>query len=137
MKFNFKVLLAFFGLILTSCLTFGQDPGGTIAPPDLTGGLSGLFATLVSLVTLVIFVASWINGKLHTNGTWKQIISWAVALAFSFLGWALHLGFMDGQVWYQVLISGFAAGLAANGIFDITLIQAFLKLFGLEKNKPK
>ena len=45
----------------------------------------------------------------------------------------LTLGMFAGIAqWWLVLIYGFCIGLAANGFFDIALIQALLRAIGLE-----
>jgi hypothetical protein len=91
------------------------------------------FVSLAAIVALVVLVASWINGKLKTVWTMKQIVAWLVSMTLCFAGWFLGAGFLEGISVYMVLVYGLAAGLAANGIFDIILIQSFLKLIGLEK----
>ena len=45
----------------------------------------------------------------------------------------LNLGMFAGiGQWWLILIYGFCVGLAANGFFDIALIQALLRAIGLE-----
>lgn len=144
-----KTILRLFALTFCLFLSAGlaltaQDtmpPGTEIITPGsfvevIQTGFGSFFISLAALVALVVFVASWINTKIKANGAWKQIISWMVALALAAIGWLLHLGFLDSLPWYQALIYGFASGLAANGIFDVSVIQSFLKLFGFEKAKP-
>jgi hypothetical protein len=131
-----KASALFLGLLLLASVTsFAQDsipvPGnGSIV---IESGLSSYFVSLAAIVSLVVLVASWINGKLKTVGTMKQIVAWLVSVTLCFAGWFLGAGFLDGISVYMVLVYGLAAGLAANGIFDIILIQSFLKLIGLEK----
>jgi hypothetical protein len=114
-----------------------SEPGGT--PQEFTSlissGFSAFFVSLAALVPLVVFCAAWLNAKFKAVGFWKQLVAWGVSMALTFIGWALHIGFMDGLLWYHAVIYGFALGLAANGFFDIKLIQALLDSFTFLKPK--
>ena len=96
-------------------------------------GFSNYFISLAALVPLVVLVAAFINKKLNLSGFLKQFVAWVVSILLCFVGWYFNLGMFAGLVWWVVLVYGFAVGLAANGFFDIELIQAILKGLKLEK----
>lgn len=135
--------MAFFAMTLASSATlYAQAPAVDITPvaatvtaaPSDGVSLTGVFATFLTLVAFIPvatqLLKKWI-APLQT-GLAAQLISWLIGLAITMLGWLLHLGFLDGLLWWQALIYGVAASLAANGIFDTGLITSILRLFGLK-----
>ena len=82
---------------------------------------------------LVVLIAAFVNSKLNLSGFLKQLVAWVISIILCFVGWYFNLGVFTGLVWWVVVIYGFAVGLAANGFFDISLIQAILKALKLEK----
>lgn len=98
------------------------------------------FGTFVLFATGVTMVAEFINdlfkipSKPDAKISPKQIVSWVVAIAGACLGYALQLGFFadfgtvnQWQGWVMTAATGFGAGLAANGIYDINVIYEALK----------
>ena len=126
-----KKLLLFLFLILPIGL-FAQEIGDVVNQVVETG-FSNYFISLAALVPLVVLIAAFINKKLNLSGFLKQLVAWVVSILLCFVGWYFNLGMFAGLVWWVVLIYGFAVGLAANGFFDIGLIQAILKGLKLEK----
>jgi len=106
---------------------------GTVVSTIVETGFSNYFISLAALVPLVVLISAFINSKLKLSGFLKQFVAWIIAIGLCFVGWYFNLGMFTGLVWWVVLIYGFAVGLAANGFFDITLIQAILKALKLEK----
>ena len=96
-------------------------------------GFSNYFVSLAALVPLVVLVTAFINTKLNLKGFLKQFTAWVVSILLCFIGWYFNLGMFAGLLWWVVIIYGFAVGLAANGFFDISLIQAILEGLKLEK----
>lgn len=90
--------------------------------------------------TGVTLVAEFINDlfKVPSNHkakiSPKQIVSWVVAITGACLGYVLQLGFFadfgtvdQWQGWAMTVATGFGAGLAANGIYDINVVYEVLK----------
>jgi len=98
-------------------------------------GFSNYFISLAALVPLVVLITAFINTKLNLKGFLKQFTAWVISILLCFIGWYFNLGMFAGLIWWVVLIYGFAVGLAANGFFDISLIQTILKAFKLVKNE--
>lgn len=100
-----------------------------------SGSIESFFLSLVALVPLVTALAAFVNSKLTANGTTKQIIAWILSIAVCFGAWFLKLGMFADLSWYITLAYGFAVGLAANGFFDIKIIQAVLNTLRLSPKK--
>ena len=99
-------------------------------------GISEHFGNLAALVLLVPVLSQlpkkWFNIK---SPAWMQLTSWLISIALCFFGWIFGLGlFADIEVWWQVLLYGFAVGLASNGIFDIEIVRLALNaIFSIKK----
>ena len=66
-----------------------------------------------------------------------QILVWVVAILLAALGNLVNLGFLSEATWMMTLLYGFGAGLAANGIFDITIVHALILAVESALNKNK
>lgn len=87
------------------------------------------FATLAALVAATPVVTQAIRKLLKIEGgVWAQVLSWVVGLVLCMFGWVFDLGFLADITWWQALIYGIAASLAANGVFDIPFVQWILDL---------
>jgi hypothetical protein len=86
----------------------------------------GGIAAAVTVVTQ--FVLKYVKTK------YDQILSWVVSLIICAAGWILNLGIFQGIDWYWIIIYAVASGLAANGIFDIPVINALLNLIPKKKS---
>lgn len=126
-----KKLLLFLFLVIPIGL-FAQEIGDVVNQVVDTG-FSNYFISLAALVPLVVLISAFINKKLNLSGFLKQLVAWVISILLCFVGWYFNLGMFAGLVWWVVLVYGFAVGLAANGFFDIGLIQAILKGLKLEK----
>ena len=122
--------VAFFVVPVT---IFAQETVNSVVTTVVETGFSNYFISLAALVPLVVLIAAFINTKLNLSGFLKQFVAWVISILLCFVGWYFNLGMFAGIVWWVVLIYGFAVGLAANGFFDISLIQAILKGLKLEK----
>jgi len=109
------------------------NSANTVMTTIVENGFSNYFLSIGALVPLVVILASFVNSKLKLSGFLKQLVSWIISILLCFVGWYFKLGVFEGLIWYVVLIYGFAVGLAANGFFDIKLIQAILKAVKLER----
>ena len=104
-----------------------------------------LFATGVTLVTEFINDLFKVPSKPDAKISPKQIVSWVVAITGACLGFVLQLGFFadfgtvnQWQGWVMTAATGFGAGLAANGIYDINMIYEALQfIFRFLKPKTK
>ena len=133
MKKLLLFLCAALVLVVTPVVLFAQETVNSVVTTVVETGFSNYFISLAALVPLVVLVAAFINKKLNLSGFLKQLVAWVISILLCFVGWYFSLGMFAGLVWWVVLIYGFAVGLAANGFFDIGLIQAILKGLKLEK----
>jgi len=110
-----------------------------IAIPIMAAGEVGfspdsLFASFVALVAGIPLVVEAIKGLVKPDSkTIIQIISWITGIAVTMFGWWLNLGFLEGLLWWNALVIGFFASLAANGIYDTGFYEWFLKQIGILK----
>jgi sterol desaturase/sphingolipid hydroxylase (fatty acid hydroxylase superfamily) len=112
----------------------------TVEPPtDWTGviaNFNGWFATLAGIAAVTVFVSGFINTLFKiTKKIGKQIVAWLVAIILTVVGNLLNLGFMSEFPWLTTLAYGFAAGLVANGMFDIPTVTALLQFLKLKEKK--
>lgn len=134
MKKFVKILCAFVALLALPVTLMAQEPTTTSVINTVVGaGFQNYFLSLAALVPLVVLIAAFVNSKLNLSGFLKQFIAWVISIILCFVGWYFNLGVFTGLVWWVVIIYGFAVGLAANGFFDISLIQSILKALKLEK----
>lgn len=136
MKKLFFIFCAIAAFILTPLALLAQVDStdiGSVVSTIVSTGFSNYFLSLAALVPLVVLIAAFVNTRLKLSGFLKQFVAWLISILLCFVGWYFKLGMFDGIVWWIVLIYGFAVGLAANGFFDISLIQAILKALKLEK----
>lgn len=109
-----------------------MDPS---VPADEIFNLHAYFGTLVAFSGIIIPATSFVNKWIRLTGFWKQALSWIVSLALGWLAWWLNLGIFADLIWYWVIIYCMLGALVANGLFDITWVQALLRLIKLEKRK--
>lgn len=84
------------------------------------------FISLAALSGAVLPVTEFIKRLFKASGGWVKFLSWIVAVALAFVGWWLNMGMLEGLSVLWVVIYGFAAGLVANSVFDIGIIQTIL-----------
>lgn len=97
--------------------------------------LENLFITFTAMVLGMPFIVEFFKSIFHPKeGLVTQIFSWVFILLFTFIGWALQLGFLEGLLWWQAGIYGIGVALAANGVFDTGIILAIIEVF-IKKKK--
>lgn len=85
------------------------------------------FQTFYGAVVFTAFVAAVFTGLLKAEKNFhKQLIAWAVAIIALVLCRVLGWGYVAEFPYYQVIIHGFAAGLASNGFFKVPGIKGIL-----------
>lgn len=79
---------------------------------------------LVSITTTLTGVIT--QGFKITQGWLKQLISWIIGSGLSCAAWGLKFIIFGEPVWLGVICLCLTVGLAANGIYDIPFIKAFV-----------
>lgn len=104
--------------------------------PDISAdqviNLQVYFVSLAAFSGIIVPVTSFVNKWIRLTGAWKQVLSWVVSIALGFAAWFLNLGIFADIMWYWCLLYSVIAALVANGIFDIRMVQAILRLLKLE-----
>lgn len=97
-------------------------------------GTFALFAAGVTIIAEFINDLFKVSSKPETRISPKQAVSWVVAILGACLGYALQVGFFtefgtvdQWQGWVMTAVTGLGAGLVANGIYDVNIIQDALK----------
>lgn len=121
-----KKYFVFLIFMLATLPLFAQtvDPGSGVNVAQYFVNLS-VFAPVIVIITQ--FVLRYVKTDLD------QIVSWIVAFLLSGVGWLLNFGMFAEVAWYWIFIYGLAAGLVANGIFDIPIVQAILSIIPKKK----
>lgn len=88
------------------------------------------FETFAAIVALIPVITEGIKSLIKKElPSWiNQLLSWIVGLTISFFGWFFNLGILSDLTWWQSLVIGIGASLAANGVFDINLVKQLLQL---------
>jgi hypothetical protein len=101
-------------------------------------GYSEIFQTFAALVAGIPLVVEFLKNVFNNPTGWgARIISWGTGLALSAFGWWLGLGIFSEVVWYNALLIGFGASLAANGVFDTGLVTWLLEALNIYGKKKK
>jgi hypothetical protein len=99
-----------------------------------TVGVELYFISLAALAGAVLPVTELIKRLIGSSGNWTRYLSWIVAVLISLIGGWLNLGILQDLSLLWLLIYGVAAGLIANGVFNIETVRAILSAF---KDKPE
>lgn len=130
MKKFLNVLLALMVMLFAPAVLFAADGSDPV-------GVTDVFSTFLSLVLAIPLVVELIKRVVNTQRKLvNQVISWVTGIVLTMGGWYLHLGFLDGLVWYNALIVGCFASLAANGIYDTKLYEYILRALKIIKYPP-
>ena len=129
-----KKLMMFFALMFVLILpTFGQE----VNPPtnwlELFANINVWLASLAGVAAVTVFLAAFLNTLLKTKGFVKQLVAWIISILLLVVGNLLNMGFMAELTWLNTIVYGVAAGFIANGIFDISTVQAILRALKIEK----
>lgn len=95
-----------------------------------------LFATVAGFaagaVAVTQAVKAWLQQITHKElKSWvKWTISFIVAIGLSMAGWGFKIGCFDGMAWYIAIGTGILTALASEGLYDSTLVQWIISLFG-------
>jgi hypothetical protein len=96
-----------------------------------------VFVSFLALVAGIPLVTEFFKRLLNASGLAAQIISWVTGVLLALFGFFLNLGiFAPMEIW-QALVTGLAASLAANGVFDTGVVEWFLRLIGILKPLEK
>jgi len=92
------------------------------------------FETFAALVAIIPIVVEILKGLFKpAPGLWTQVFSWVVGMLLTFGVWLLGnfagIGFLVNVPWWLMLLNGFGACLASNGVFDTGLVEWLLGLF--------
>lgn len=85
------------------------------------------WATATLVLTIVTTLTGLLNGWLHPNRTWKQIIAWFVSIAMTVGLYFAKVITVAEPVWLTLSATGVVVGLAANGFYEIPVIKNFVK----------
>jgi len=132
-----KLIMFALALLMFPILIFAQDPEVPTNWTEVIANFNGWFATLAGIAAVTVFIAGFVNTLLKiTKKIGKQIVAWLIAIILTVIGNLLNLGFMSEFPWLTTILYGFAAGLVANGMFDIPTVTALLQFLKLkEKGK--
>jgi len=132
-----KFLFVLFLMIL-SVPIIAQVADSTVVTPGepFTFDFNTWVATLSSVAAAAVFLGAAIIKIFKVEvSIWKQVIVWLVSIALTFLGNVFNVGFAADFPWLTTAVYGFAAGLVANGIFDIGTVQTLLNFLKLKEKK--
>jgi hypothetical protein len=101
--------------------------------------LNGYFETLGSIASLTVIVSMFLIDRVFKIAVkWaKMAITWVIAILLTIGATLLNVGFTAEFPIFTSLAYGFGAGLVANGLFDVSLVQAFLEMLKLKKTKEE
>jgi hypothetical protein len=133
----FAVAMTAFLFVPVICI-FSQD---IPAPPDnwtdVIINLKTWFASFAGIVVITTFLAAMFNGIANVQKGWiKQVVAWIIAILILVVADLVNFGYAAEYPLSLAIVHGLAAGLAANGIFDIPFLKFVLdRVEGLFKKK--
>jgi hypothetical protein len=125
------VLLLFAVAVLFTPMLFAQETSPPTAPPaswaDVIINPNKWLADFSVFTLLIAFVATFVNGVLKIVKRWpRQLIAWGVAIATLVITDLLNIGYAAKFPILLACVHGFAAGLAANGAYNIPWLKGAL-----------
>lgn len=123
------LVIAFVAFIASPMLAMAETVASASIEAPAAFDLQIYFASLVSVVTLVMLLTKFLKPMIGTSGFWTKALSWIISIAVACIGYFLQLGIFTGMEWYWMLIYGFSSGLIANSIVDLKVIQGIIALF--------
>jgi len=138
MKKRILLLIGLLGLVLFP--VFGQDVPVPTDWQDLYANYGQFFANYLGVAGIAMFLGALLIRIFNAEKRIvKIVIIWALAIAVSFVGMLVHIGYLAEAAWWEALLWGALSGLVANGIWSTN--TAFLKtivefLINLIKSKP-
>lgn len=126
-----KLLFLLAALLVLALPVVAQEIENSIVIPP---GIVEYFTTLSALAGAVLVVTQFALKFIHTK--FDQYFSWLMAVILSVVGWLFQIGVFVELPWWSIPIYATAAGLAANGLYDINVINWVLNVvFAKAKNK--
>jgi hypothetical protein len=130
-----KKIMILLTLLIVPMMLLAQDTI-PVDPPtnwgDVFINFPAFLTTFGGVAALTAFIAAFLNGLLKfTQGFKKQLVAWAVAIILLVATDLLNFGYAKDLPILLAVIHGFAAGLAANGVFDVPTLNAILR--GIEQ----
>jgi hypothetical protein len=125
------VLLLFAVALLFTPMLFAQDTSPPAVPPsswaDVIINPNKWLADFGAFTLLIAFVATFVNGILKIVKRWpRQLVAWGVAIAVLVITDLCNIGYAAKFPILLAVIHGFAAGLAANGAYNIPWLKGAL-----------
>jgi len=123
-KFRTFLLFFFALLLLPAAIVLGQDEIPTI--PDwqyLYDNFGTLMFSYLGVAAIASFVGEAVVRIIKATGkAVKVIVIMVLAIALSFLGQIINVGYLAESVWWQTSLWGVLSGAAANGLRSSNLI---------------
>lgn len=121
-----KKLMICLILLFSGLLLFGQD----VVPPanwqDLYDNYGVFFASYLGIAGVAMFIGEILIRIIKPDKKWlKILIVFVLAIAISFVGNLINIGYLAESTWYETILWGSLSGVAANGLWSSNL--AFLK----------
>lgn len=125
MKKYLIALLVMFGLLVSAPIMAANE-----LPTDNLYEMFGSFALLAAGIPFIVEI---VKGIFKPGAKLVQYVSWIAGILVTLFGWYFNLGFLDGLLWWQALITGLFASLSANGLYDTNFYTWLLKILGIIK----
>jgi len=103
----------------------------TVEPPEniieLITNINLYFGSLVGIAAAATFVGALLNGLLKVTKKFvKQLVVWLVCIVALVGSNLLNFGYAKEFTLLTSLMHGLGAGLVANGIFDVPIVNAIM-----------
>jgi len=132
-----KMILFLTLLLLIPVAIFAQDHEPPTTWVEVVSNFNTWFATLAGVAAVTVFLAGFMNTLFKiSKKIWKQVVAWVISILIVLAGNLFSIGFVADFPILTTIVYGFAAGLVANGLFDINAVQAILAFLNMKKVKP-
>lgn len=92
-----------------------------------------IFQLIMPISAFAVIISEYLSKMSKADGIYAQLQSWTVAVAIAMLGNWANIGYFESLSWGESAIAGVLAGFVSNGVFDISVVQAFLVSIGARK----
>jgi hypothetical protein len=93
--------------------------------------MNDLIVNLLVIATMTVPISEWITKKTHVSGKLAQLQAWLVAVVITLAANMLGIGRIGEMRVFGAIMFGGAAGLMANGVFDLDFVKKVLAWIGL------
>lgn len=118
----------------TAVVEASTDVIPTADPVTPTSPLIEFFYSYAGLVLLIQIITGWLLKTVPSIGkTFKQVISWVVAVGIAYVGKLYGFGLFADAGMVETIATGIGLGMVANYLYDAKTLESIIGIFFANK----